>query len=337
MDEIFKNNLELITEQLKISNQFYLDQLKTKDDEIKRLKEELKNSIDLQGYEGYQVEYKKLEKENTKLKEENYAIKGRYVDIPQDCSIVKNSVVLDLQDENTLLRNNQDEISTLYEIIGEKVGNTNLPRFTQQVAIELDKLVEEKERYFNWYDKGEKENTELKEKVKSYEDNVEEVGMTMIEKLTEESGMKECRIIHCEKQIKDLQKELKTHKFMWDDLLKEYIKVSMSSDTPIYDESLCLMRDACSIMGEAEQQFMIKCIKERIDMMNHNDWNEDGGVCKLTLTESHRIPSNYVNDRFMVYIETEVEGFSDDSDSSDDDSSDDDEPFATPTPQGNSN
>ena len=334
MDEIFKNNLELITEQLKISNQFYLDQLKTKDDEIKRLKEELKNSIDLQGYEGYQVEYKKLEKENTKLKEENYAIKGRYVDIPQDCSIVKNSVVLDLQDENTLLRNNQDEISTLYEIIGEKVGNTNLPRFTQQVAIELDKLVEEKERYFNWYDKGEKENTELKEKVKSYEDNVEEVGMTMIEKLTEELGIKEERIMSCEKLCTQFHRDLGLYKRMWETLLMSYIIVSQTSDMPIYDEECCLMNHQEKIPYE-DQERMIELIKYRIDNMNANDWNEDGGLCKLVMS-SGDYPKHIRKKFCLVMTAFEEETLSSDEDSSDEDSSDD-EPFATPTPQGNSN
>lgn len=44
-----------------------------------------------------------------------------------------------------------DEIIKLYEIIGEKVGNSNLPRFPEQVAIELDKLIEEKDRYYKWY------------------------------------------------------------------------------------------------------------------------------------------------------------------------------------------
>ena len=51
----------------------------------------------------------------------------------------------------------RDELIEIYEIIGEKVGNTNLPRFPEQVAIELDKLVEEKERYYKWYVDKEKQ------------------------------------------------------------------------------------------------------------------------------------------------------------------------------------
>ena len=324
MDEIFKNNLELITEQLKISNQFYLDQLKTKDDEIKRLKYQVE-AIDKQATQ-YCLENKEL-KERLDVADAN---EGRYVDIPQDCSIVKNSVVLDLQKENTLLRNNQDEISTLYEIIGEKVGNTNLPRFTQQVAIELDKLVEEKERYFNWYDKGEKENTELKEKVKSYEDNVEEVGMTIIENLSEELGIKEERIMSCEKLCTQYGRDLGLYKRMWETLLMSYIIVSQTSDMPIYDEECCLMTHQEEDIPYEEQERMIELIKYRIDNMNSNDWNEDGGLCKLVMSSG-----DYgCGRRKFCNVVTRLEGFSDDS--SDEDSSDD-EPFATPTPQGNSN
>lgn len=304
MDEIFKNNLAMITEQLKISNQLYLDQLKTKDDEIKRLKEEIASN------------------------------EGRYVDIPQDCSIVKNSVVLDLQKENTELKKENKRLLDEYVYKPDKEKDD----LVEQIKVNTDDL-----QLLEGIIK------ELKEKVKSYEDNVDAVGMTMIEKLTEESGIKEERIMSCEKLCSQYGRDLKFYRFMFEDLLLEYIRVSQSSDNPIYEEPLILMRDACRTMGDEEQLRIIELIKRRIDNMNSNDWNEDGGLCKLTLTESHRLPSNYVNDRFMVYIETQVEedlSSDSDSDSSDEDSSDDEDlaeddwkvpGYITATPQGNSN
>ena len=45
--------------------------------EVSNLQEELKNSVDLQGYEGYQIEYGKLLPVAQKLKKENQELKDK--------------------------------------------------------------------------------------------------------------------------------------------------------------------------------------------------------------------------------------------------------------------
>jgi len=237
----------------------------------------------------------------------------------------------------------QNTINML-ELENKELQHLNWDRIKEISVLETDNKYKEEELESLYKDdkKQTEEIKKLKEKVKSYEDNVEEVGMTIIENLSKELGIKEETIMSCEKLCASRMKDLKLHKFMFEDLLKEYIKVSQSSDNPIYEESLVLMRDACISMGDEEQQYLIELIKRRIDNMNSNDWNEDGRVCKLTLTESHRLPSNYVNDRFMVYIMTDVEEeeeLTSEEESSDDDSDDDSDVcadfLANYTPQGN--
>lgn len=288
MDEIFKNNLELITEQLKISNQFYLDQLKTKDDEIMDLREKLDKSREVSNKliaenNTTMPSQSALYRENTELKKENKRLLDEYVYKPDK----------EKDDLVEQIKVNTNDLQLLEEIIKE-----------------------------------------LKEKVKSYEDNVEEVGMTMIENLSEELGIKEERIMSCEKLCTQFRRDLGLYKRMWETLLMSYIIVSQSSDMPIYDEECCLMTHQEEIPYE-DQERMIELIKYRIDNMNANDWNEDGGYCKLSMSSGDYGCGRRKFCNVMTRIEEDLSSDSD-SDDSDSDSSDD-EPFATPTPQGNSN
>lgn len=144
-----------------------------------------------------------------------------------------------------------------------------------------------------------KENKKLKEENRIYKENDGEALMEFTELVNKDLDV-------ALEKITELERELKTHQFIWKDLLLEYIKTSLSSENPIYEEPLQLMHDACFEYNNEEQQFMISRINKLLDDMNDEDWNEDGRACKLTITHN-RIPSNYMSDRFIVHISTEVE------------------------------
>jgi hypothetical protein len=60
------------------------------------------------------------------------------------------------------------------------------------------------------------------------------------------------------------------------DLMLKYIKVSMSSDDPIYEEPLTLdntNEDTCYRLR----------VSEILDEMNKEDWNDDDRYCRLVM------------------------------------------------------
>ena len=76
------------------------------------------------------------------LKEENTELIKVHCDVRDYGLRGTIKYIKELEEENELLKIGCDELGDLYKLIGEKVGNTNLPRFLNQVSIELDRLIE---------------------------------------------------------------------------------------------------------------------------------------------------------------------------------------------------
>ncbi len=193
----------------------------------------------------------------------------------------------------------EEECAAMYKYLGEKVGNTNLPRNLTQFKIEIDNLIEEKESRYDYFKRIEDLSDEVESKklicdvfenkCKELEKTIEQQELSIkIYKDNDAEGLSE----FCEKVNEDLEKL----QVKYDELeeANEYNKEETINCRNALKDVLCEcvrlspdIADGCESI-KLENLWYEKDYSELlvdvITEMNEDDWNEDDRMVQFNIT-----------------------------------------------------
>ena len=206
----------------------------------------------------------------------------------------------------------ENELSAIYEILSEKVGNGNLPRNLTQFKIEMEKMIMPKYTDTDCRENMYKETISYLQNVlevdeltlnhKKYQKKIED-----LEKFVEDTDVSEFtdRIMEdAERDIEDYKKEADTNKFVANhqSLLIRHFIMENIRNAGKDDYEFCEDGIDCSRISHLGH-----IIQSELENMNDEDWN---GVNK----ESYLI----YEDNEIHYRNTDTEEMNESSDSDDD-------------------